>query len=616
MQILRAAVFFGGEDDLNQPSRTGKLAVYLFLYIPVVWAALLLAQSLGGGLPEIITNLTAAMEHPFRIQWTDHSLVTILACTGAYIMGICLYADQQGRTRDGEEHGSAAWASPRQVNAMFAQKQNKLLTKNVRLGLDTHKHRRSLNVLVIGGSGAAKTRSYVKPNILEANTNYVITDPKSEVLLATGGYLKSKGYDIRVLNLVNLDESDGYNPFRYIRDEKDALRLVNNLIQATTPKGSHESDPFWTKAETALLQAIILMLWQEAPEYEQNFSMVMRVLEYAEVKEEDEEYVSPLDLLFQAIEREKPDSVAVRQYKVFKMAAGKTSKSILVSTAVRLAPFNLPQIKAITDRDDMDLYTLGEQKCALYAVIPDNDQSFNFLVSLLYAQAFQALYYSADQIHHGALPCHVHFVLDEFAAMPLPGFTRELATMRSRNISASTIIQNMAQIKELFKDSWETIPGNSDTILYLGGNESSTHKYISEALGKATIDTRTHGQTKGKSGSYSTNFQMSGRELLTPDEVRGLDNRYAILFIRGAKPVMDLKYELTEHPAIRHTIDGGGPPYIHHQEKPEPKFQGEPLFAPETEISDEEKEIEPYEDFPEIPDPQEAPEHPGAPEED
>ncbi len=513
MQILRAAVFFGGEDDLNQPSRTGKLAVYLFLYIPVVWAALLLAQSLGGGLPEIITNLTAAMEYPFRIQWTNHSLVTILACTGAYIMGICLYADQQGRTRDGEEHGSAAWASPRQVNAMFAQKQNKLLTKNVRLGLDTHKHRRSLNVLVIGGSGAGKSRTYVKPNILEANTNYVITDPKSEVLLATGGYLKSKGYDIRVLNLVNLEQSDGYNPFRYIRDEKDALRLVNNLIQATTPKNSHNSDPFWEKSETALLQAIILMLWQEAPEYEQNFSMVMRVLEYAEVKEEDEEYVSPLDLLFQAIEREKPDSVAVRQYKVFKMAAGKTSKSILVSTAVRLAPFNLPQIKAITDRDDMDLYTLGERKCALYAVIPDNDNSLNFLVSLLYAQAFQALYYSADQIHHGTLPCHVHFILDEFAAMPLPGFTRELATMRSRNISASTIIQNMAQIKELFKDSWETIPGNSDTILYLGGNESSTHKYISEALGKATIDTRTHGQTKGKSGSYSTNFQMSGHDM-------------------------------------------------------------------------------------------------------
>ena len=478
---------------------------------------------------------------------------------------------------------------------MFAQKQNKLLTQNVRLGLDTHKHRRSLNVLVIGGSGAGKSRTYVKPNILEANTNYVITDPKSEVLFATGGYLKSQGYDIRVLNLVNLEESDGYNPFRYIRDEKDALRLVNNLIQATTPKGSHESDPFWTKAETALLQAIILMLWQEAPEYEQNFSMVMRVLEYAEVKEEDEEYVSPLDLLFQSIERERPDCVAVRQYKVFKMAAGKTSKSILVSTAVRLAPFNLPQIKAITDHDDMDLYTLGEKKCALYAVIPDNDNSLNFLVSLLYAQAFQALYYSADQIHHGALPCHVHFVLDEFAAMPMPGFTRELATMRSRNISASTIIQNMAQIKALFKDDWETIPGNSDTILYLGGNEAATHKYISEALGKGTINTKTHGQSKGRSGSWSTNFQISGRELLTPDEVRALDNRYAILFIRGAKPVMDLKYDLTKHPAVCHTVDGGGPPYIHHQKKPNTWLPGAALFAPEADQNKEEPDHEPSE---------------------
>ncbi len=539
---------------------------------------MLIAQSLGHGLPELLTNLTAALQHPLEIRWTDKSLLSILICTGLYIMGLCVYASEQRRTRDGEEHGSAAWGSPRQVNTMFRQKKNKILTRHVRLGLDTHKHRRSLNVLVIGGSGAAKTRSYVKPNILEANTNYVITDPKSEVLLATGGYLKSKGYDIRVLNLVNLEQSDGYNPFRYLRDEKDALKLVNNLIQATTPKGSHESDPFWTKAETALLQAIILMLFQEAPEYEQNFSMVMRVLEYAEVREEDDEYLSPLDLLFQAMEREDPESVALRQYKVFKQSAGKTAKSILVSAAVRLAPFNLPQIRAITDHDDMDLYTLGEKKCALYAVIPDNDNTFNFLVSLLYSQAFQTLYYSADQIHHGALPQHVHFVLDEFAAMPLPGFTRELATMRSRNISASTIIQNMAQIKELYKDSWETIPGNSDTILYLGGNEASTHKYISEALGKATIDTKTHGQTKGKSGSYSTNFQMSGRELLTPDEVRALDNRYCILFIRGAKPVMDLKYELTEHPAIRHTVDGGGTSYIHHGHNTTPAIPGTPFF--------------------------------------
>ena len=550
---------------------------YLIGIIPVIWLALLLAQSLGGGLPELLRNLTAALEQPTNIIWTDKSLPTILICLAAYGMAVLLYRTNQGRTRDGEEHGSAAWATPASVNAQFAQKDSIPLTQHVRLGLDTHKHRRSLNVLVIGGSGAAKTRSFVLPNILTANTNYVITDPKSEVLLATGGYLKEQGYDVRVLNLVNLEQSDGYNPFRYLRDEKDVLKLVNNLIQSTTPKGSHESDPFWTKAETALLQAIILMLFQEAPEYEQNFSMVMRVLEYAEVREEDEGHVSPLDLLFESIERRKPDSVAVRQYKVFKLAAGKTAKSILVSTAVRLAPFNLPQIQALTNHDDMDLYTLGEKKVALYAVIPDNDNTLNFLVSLLYAQAFQALYYSADQIHHGPLPRHVRFVLDEFAAMPLPGFTRELATMRSRSISASVIIQNMAQIKELYKDSWETIPGNCDTILYLGGNESSTHKYVSEMLGKATIDTKTHGQTKGKSGSYSTNFQMSGRELLTPDEVRKLDNRYALLFIRGASPVMDEKYDLMHHPAISHSSLGGAAPYIHHGTKP-PIYTGRPLL--------------------------------------
>ena len=550
---------------------------YLIGIIPVVWLALLLAQSLGGGLPELLRNLTSALEQPTNIIWTDKSLPTILICLAAYGMAVLLYRTNQGRTRDGEEHGSAAWATPASVNAQFAQKESIPLTQHVRLGLDTHKHRRSLNVLVIGGSGAAKTRSFVLPNILTANTNYVITDPKSEVLLATGGYLKEQGYDVRVLNLVNLEQSDGYNPFRYLRDEKDVLKLVNNLIQSTTPKGSHESDPFWTKAETALLQAIILMLFQEAPEYEQNFSMVMRVLEYAEVREEDEGYVSPLDLLFESIERRKPDSVAVRQYKVFKLAAGKTAKSILVSTAVRLAPFNLPQIQALTDHDDMYLYTLGEKKVALYAVIPDNDNTFNFLVSLLYAQAFQALYYSADQIHHGPLPRHVRFVLDEFAAMPLPGFTRELATMRSRSISASVIIQNMAQIKELYKDSWETIPGNCDNILYLGGNESSTHKYVSEMLGKATIDTKTHGQTKGKSGSYSTNFQMSGRELLTPDEVRKLDNRYALLFIRGASPVMDEKYDLMHHPAISRSSLGGAAPYIHHGSKPS-IYTGRPLF--------------------------------------
>jgi type IV secretion system protein VirD4 len=547
-----------------------------------------LAQCIGdGGLPVIVKNLTEALNHPFTIRWTEKSMAVFIVCSCVYVLGLGLYFTDRAKRRDGEEHGSALWGNPRQINGVFAQKENKPLTRHVRLGLDSKQHQRNLNVLVIGGSGAAKTRGYVKPNILEANTNYVVTDPKMEVLTATGGFLKSQGYDIRVLNLVNLEQSDGYNPFRYIRDDKDVLRLVNTLIQATTPKGSHESDPFWTKSETALLQAIILMLVHEAPEYEQNFSMVMRILEYAEVKEDDEEHISPLDMLFDSLAHEQPDHIAVRQYRVFKQAAGKTAKSIIVSVAVRLAAFNLPQIKAITDHDDMDLYTLGEQKVALYAVIPDNDNTFNFLVSLLYAQAFQCLYYSADQIHHGALPKHVHFVLDEFAAMPLPGYTRELATMRSRNISSSTIIQNIAQIKELYKDSWETILGNSDTILYLGGNETSTHKLISEALGKASIITKSHGESHGRSGNYSTNTQISGRELLTPDEVRRLDNKYCILFIRGVLPVMDLKTDLTKHRNIRYSSDGGSSPYIHRK----PVYQGKPLFQ----IHSKEKEREPLE---------------------
>lgn len=561
----------------HKQSRRGDILLCVFLYIPVVWFALVLAQCFGeGGLPMLIENLTMALNNPLSITWTDKSLVALLFATGIYILCIGLYFTDQARRRDGEEHGSATWGSPKQVNAIFAQKLNKPLTRHVKLGLDAYKHKRNLNVLVIGGSGAAKTRGFVKPNILEGNgCSMVITDPKMEVLNATGSFLKSQGYDIRVLNLVNLSQSDGYNPFVYLRDDKDVLKLVTNLIQATTPKGSHESDPFWTKAETALFMAVILMLFHEAPAYEQNFSMVLKVLEYAEVKEEDEDHVSPLDLLFNSLEQEQPDHIAVKQYHIFKMAAGKTAKSILVAAAVRINAFSLPQVKAITDHDDMDLYSLGEKKCALYAVIPDNDGSFNFLVSLLYAQAFQALYYSADQIHHGPLPNHVHFILDEFAAMPLPGYTRELATMRSRNISSSTIIQNIAQIKELYKESWETILGNSDTILYLGGNESSTHKLISEMLGKSSILTRSHGESHGKSGSYSTNTQSSGRELLAPDEVRMLDNRYCILFIRGTPPVMDLKYDLMRHPNIRFSSDGGGPQYVHRRHL----YTGAPLFA-------------------------------------
>ena len=558
MECSAGLVFFMQEVmRLKKTSQTTDLVLALFLYIPVIWAALLIAQSLGGGLPELLSNLTAALEQPFQIHWTDKSLLSILVCTGAYLMGLCLYASGQGRTRDGEEHGSAAWGSPRQLNAQFRQKQNKILTRHVRLGLDTHKHRRSLNVLVIGGSGAAKTRGYVKPNILEANSNYVITDPKMEVLTATGGYLKRQGYDIRVLNLVDLSQSDGYNPFRYLRDEKDALKLVNTLIQATTPKGSHESDPFWSKSETALLQAIILMLFQEAPEYEQNFSMVLRVLEYAEVKEDDDEYVSPLDLLFRAMEYENPESVALRQYKVFKQAAGKTAKSILISCGARLAPFDIPQLREVMAYDELELDRIGDRKTAVFFIISDTTQTYNFLVALAFSQMFNLLCERADNVHGGRLPHHVRVLWDEAANTgQVPQLEKLVAVIRSREVSLCLLYQQLAQCKAIYDKHAETILGNMDSVVFLGGREASTIKEISENwLGKATISMQTDSRSRGQSESYSQNTQRLGRELMTPAELATMPGDKCILQLRGLPPFFSPKYDLKRHPNYRYTAE-------------------------------------------------------------
>lgn len=529
---------------------------------------------------DLVAQFTEVTKMPFALHWTPYTMKFIGIFLLLYGGAILFYYTGQKNTRPGEEHGSASWGSVRELDKKYRDKdagKNVILTQHLQMSMNGKLHRRNLLQIIVGGSGSGKTRFLAKPNLMLANASFIVTDPKGEMLRAVGNLFLEEGYVLRVFDLIDPAKSDCYNPFCYIRKDADVFKLIDNFIKNTTPKGAKANDPFWEKSETALDAALMLYLLHEAPVEDQNMETILYMIENGGAKEEDDDYQSPLDLLFEALEEEQPDHIAVRQYHIFKQAAGKTAKSILVSTAVRLAPFNLPQIQALTDHDDMNLYTLGEKKVALYAVIPDNDNTFNFLVSLLYAQAFQALYYSADQIHHGPLPRHVRFVLDEFAAMPLPGFTRELATMRSRSISASVIIQNMAQIKELYKDSWETIPGNCDTILYLGGNESSTHKYVSEMLGKATIDTKTHGQTKGKSGSYSTNFQMSGRELLTPDEVRKLDNRYALLFIRGASPGMDEKYDLMQHPAISRSSLGGATPYIHHGSKPS-IYTGRPLF--------------------------------------
>ena len=550
--------------------------------VPIVWLAVLMAGCYTPGMTifDLAAQFSEVTKTPFALHWTPYTMKFIGIFLLLYGGAILFYYTGQKNTRPGEEHGSASWGSVRELDKKYRDKdssKNVILTQHLQMSMNGKMHRRNLLQIIVGGSGSGKTRFLAKPNLMLANASFIVTDPKGEMLRAVGNLFLEKGYVLRVFDLIDPSKSDCYNPFCYIRKDADVFKLIDNFIKNTTPKNAKSNDPFWEKSETALDSALMLYLLHEAPVEDQNMETILYMIENGGAKEEDDDYQSPLDLLFEALEEEQPDHIAVRQYHIFKQAAGKTAKSILVSTAVRLAPFNLPQIQALTNHDDMDLYTLGEKKVALYAVIPDNDNTLNFLVSLLYAQAFQALYYSADQIHHGPLPRHVRFVLDEFAAMPLPGFTRELATMRSRSISASVIIQNMAQIKELYKDSWETIPGNCDTILYLGGNESSTHKYVSEMLGKATIDTKTHGQTKGKSGSYSTNFQMSGRELLTPDEVRKLDNRYALLFIRGASPVMDEKYDLMHHPAISRSSLGGAAPYIHHGSKPS-IYTGRPLF--------------------------------------
>jgi type IV secretion system protein VirD4 len=432
------------------------------------------------------------------------------------------------------------------------------------MGLDGRKHRRNLNVLVVGGSGAGKTRFYAKPNVMQCNTSYVVLDPKGEILRDTGGLLIKKGYTIRVLDLINMERSHGYNPFVYLRDEKDVLKLVGNIVRNTTPKGAQSNEPFWVMAETALMEALILYLVSEAPPEEQNFSTVMEMIGGAEVREEDETYSSILDELFERLEMRDPENLAVIQYHIFKLSAGKTAKSILISLGVRLEKFNLPQIGGIICNDEMDFPALGEKKTAIFAIISDNDSSLNFIVGMMYTQMFQELYFLADYRHRGRLPVHVHFIMDEFANVALPDeFEKLLSTMRSREISVSIIIQNLAQLKALFEKQWESIVGNCDEFLYLGGNELSTHEYVSKLLGKETIDTNTYGQSKGRSGSYSTNYQQSGRELMTPDEVRLLDNRNTLLFIRGERAVCDEKYDLMRHPNIRLTADGGQEVYEH-----------------------------------------------------
>lgn len=539
------------------------------LPLPLVWWLALVTAGIwtpGMNLLELATFLAAALEKPGAVLWTPYSARCLVLFTLIYGIGAGAGVSGFRNTRRGEEHGSACWGSVFQIAKRYRDRrgENILLTKNFRIGIDGYKHKHNTNVLVVGGSGAGKTRSYCVPNVLECACSMVITDPKSEILRKTGALLAAKGYEVRVFDLTSPNTSFCYNPLAYVQDDKDVLKLIETLIQSTTPAGSKSSDPFWEKSETALLQALVLYLVHEAPKEEQNFPMVMEMLAAAEVKEEDENYESPLDILFSRLEMRDPESIAAKQYHIYKMAAGKTAKSILISVGVRLAAFNLPQIAKLTATDELRLADLGEKKVALFCCIPDSDKSLNYLVGMIYGQLIQTLYLLADRKYKGRLPMPVHLLIDEAPNISLPtdSFLSSLATMRSRAIFCSYICQNMAQIKSLFKENqWESLVGLCDEFLYLGGNEKDSHKYISELMGRETLDTNTYGQTRGRSGSYSTNYQQTGRELLTPDEVRLLDNGKAILFVRGERPILDDKYDLKVHPNIRFTEDGGTPPY-------------------------------------------------------
>lgn len=573
--------------------------------VPVVWLALLLAPSVKGGLVEMIQALPLALNNPLHIEICEDSVKTVLVLLLSYGMGIGIYFSTRRNYRRREEHGSAKWGNARAIDKKYRQSppsENKLMTQNVRIGLNAKKHRRNLNTLVCGGSGAGKTRFYCKPNLMQANTSFVILDPKGEIVRDTGKLLEKKGYEIRVLDLISMERSHCYNPFVYLQNDNDIQRLVTNLFKATTPKGSQSQDPFWDTAASMLLLALVFYLHYEAPEEEQNFAMVMEMLRAGAIEDEEDPRPSPLDNLFSDLELDNPDHIALKYYHSYHAGSAKTLKSIQITLAARLEKFNLESLASMTSTDELDLPTLGEKKVALFALIPDNDSSFNFLVSILYTQLFQQLFFSADHRHGGCLPVSVHFLMDEFANVSLPDdFDKILSVMRSRGVSVSIILQNLAQLKALFEKQWESIVGNCDEFLYLGGNEQSTHKYVSELLGKETIDTNTFGKSSGRSGNYSTNYQISGRELLTPDEVRMLDNQYAILFIRGERPVMDFKYDILKHPNVAFTADGKAGVYRHGEVTSATStisvLDLDPRKLPETELQETNYELLSDEDF-------------------
>lgn len=528
-----------------------------------------------------VSDFARVLKKPFGNYFSEYTLSAILFTLFLYALVMLMYYTSIRNYMPGQEYGTAKYANVKEVNQALKDKDkdyNRIFSQNVRMSMNTRYTKLNNNVLIIGGSGAGKTFYEVKPNLMQMpkNCSFIVTDPKGEILRSCGQMLKDNGYNIKVINLVEMEKSDCYNPFAYIRSETDIIRLITNLMANTTPKGSNPTDPFWDKAESLFLQALFYYVWMAEQPANRNMKTVLKLLAEAEVQEKGQP--SNLDLRMRFLQEGHPlgeNHPAVKQYNKCMRGAGDTIRSIIIAANARLAYLENEQVLRMLSRDDLNLAELGigingdgHSRTALFCVIPDNDKSYNFIVGMLYTQIFQELYYQADFNYGGRLPVHVTFMLDEFCNVALPDdYCSLLSTMRSREISSVIIIQNLAQIKALFKDTWETIPGNCDTHIYLGGNEQSSHKYVSESMGKGTIDKRTTGETRGRQGSASRNYDVLGRELMTPDEIRKLDNKKCVVFIRGFDPIMDDKFDPFGHPRFHLTADGDGESYVHRPSK-------------------------------------------------
>ena len=550
---------------------TKKLTKLLALYLPYILLGLVATnfgeawrlaegKELGDKIMSMMGTVPLAFANPLP-SLHPLDLLVGLCCGAGLRLAVYLRGKNAKKYRHGMEYGSARWGTPKDIEPFMAPKfeDNIILTKTERLMMSNRppdpKNARNKNVLVVGGSGSGKTRFWLKPNLLQCHSSYVVTDPKSTILLECGNVMLKNGYKVKILNTINFKKSMHYNPFAYVHSEKDILKLVTTLMTNTKGEGSG-GDPFWEKSERLLLTALIAYLHYEAPVEEQNFATLLEMLNTMQVLEDDEEYQNPVDLLFEELAKKKPNSFAGRQYKLYKLAAGKTAKSILISCGARLAPFDIQELRDLTMYDELQLDTLGDKKTALFLIMSDTDSTFNFLISMVYTQLFNLLCDKADDVYGGKLPIHVRCLIDECANIgQIPNLEKLVATIRSREISACLVLQARSQLKAIYKDNADTIVGNMDSQIFLGGSEPTTLKDLSEMLGKETIDAFNTSDTRGNSPSYGTTFQKMGHELLSRDELAVLDGGKCILQLRGVRPFLSDKYDLTQHPNYKLTSD-------------------------------------------------------------